>query len=114
MMCYSENRGKKFWIRRAIFIPIAIVAGVFIFGSLVMFLWNSILPAVLGVSIITFWQALGILVLSKILFGGFRGGHGHHHKAHEWHGRWMQMNPEEREKMKEEWRGRCGSQTKAE
>jgi len=83
MMCYSENRGKKFWIRRAIFIPIAIVAGVFIFGSLVMFLWNSILPAVLGVSIITFWQALGILVLSKILFGGFRGGHGHHHKAHE-------------------------------
>jgi Ca2+/H+ antiporter, TMEM165/GDT1 family len=114
MMCCSENRGRKFWIKRAIFIPLAIVAGVFIFGSLVMYLWNSILPAVLGVSVITFWQALGILVLSKILFGGFRGGHGHMHKGHEMHSRWMHMNPEEREKMKAEWRNRCVSPEKAE
>jgi Ca2+/H+ antiporter, TMEM165/GDT1 family len=114
MMCCSENRGKKFWIKRAIFIPIAIVAGVFIFGSLVMLLWNSLLPAVFGISTITFWQALGILVLSKILFGGFRSGHGHHHRAHEWHRRWMHLSPEEWEKMKEEWRGRCGSQVKEE
>jgi Ca2+/H+ antiporter, TMEM165/GDT1 family len=114
MMCWNENRGRKFWIKRAIFIPLAIIAGVFIFGSLVMFLWNSILPAVLGVSAITFWQALGILVLSKILFGGFRGGHGHMRGGREMHSKWMHMNPEEREKMKAEWRNRCGSPEKAE
>jgi len=108
-MCYNENRGKKFWIKRAIFIPIAVVAGVFIFGSLVMLLWNNLLPALFGISTITFWQALGILVLSKILFGGFRGGHGHFRKEHEMHSRWMHLSPEEREKMKAEWRNRCGS-----
>ena len=110
MMCYGQERGRNFWIKRAIFIPIAIAAGVFIFGSAVMYLWNAILPAVLGISTITFWQALGILVLSKILFGGFRGGHGHprfHGHSHEMREKWMHLNPEEREKMKAEWRGRC-------
>jgi Ca2+/H+ antiporter, TMEM165/GDT1 family len=114
MMCCNENRGKSFWIKRAIFIPIAIAAGVFIFGSLVMFLWNSILPAVFGISTITFWQALGILVLSKILFGGFKGGHGHSHSGHHWRGKWMHLSPEEREKMKEEWRSRCNTPVKEE
>jgi hypothetical protein len=114
MMCYSENRGKNFWIKRAIFIPIAIAAGVFIFGSLVMFLWNSILPVVFGISTITFWQALGILVLSKILFGGFGHGRGHSHSGHDWKGHHMHLNPEEREKMKAEWRNRCRTEPKAE
>jgi Ca2+/H+ antiporter, TMEM165/GDT1 family len=112
MMCYGQERGKKFWIKRAIFIPIAIAAGVFIFGSVVMLLWNGILPAVIGVSTITFWQALGILALSKILFGGFGGAHGHHKcngDGHERKGRWMHLSPEERETMKEEWRSRCGA-----
>jgi Ca2+/H+ antiporter, TMEM165/GDT1 family len=108
MMCCGKERGRNFWIKGAIFIPIAIAAGVFIFGSAVMLLWNALLPAVLGVSTITFWQALGILVLSKILFGGFRCGHGHHRcHGHDWHEKWMHLSPEEREKMKAEWRGRC-------
>ena len=67
MMCWGKERGKKFWIKKAIFIPIAIAAGIFIFGSVVMLLWNAILPSVIGVSTITFWQAIGILILSKIL-----------------------------------------------
>ena len=113
-MCYNEDRGRNFWIKRAIFIPLAIAAGVFIFGSLVMFLWNSILPVVFGISTITFWQALGILVLSKILFGGFSGGRGHHHSGYGWRGRDMHLNPEEREKMREEWRNRCMNQPKQE
>lgn len=113
-MCYSENRGKNFWIKRAIFIPIAVAAGIFVFGSFVMFLWNSILATVLGISMITFWQALGILVLSKILFGGFRGGHGQSHSGFHHHGKWMHLSPEEKEKMKEEWRNRCDTRPKEE
>ena len=110
MMCCGQERGKHFWLKRVIIIPIAIAAGVFVFGSVVMLLWNGILPAVLGVSTITFWQALGILVLSKILFGGFGGGQGHHKWHGEepaWKGKWMHLSPEEREKMKEEWHNRC-------
>jgi hypothetical protein len=103
--------GRNFWIKRAIFIPIAIAAGIFIFGSVVMYLWNAILPGVLGIGAITFWQAIGILVLSKILFGGWKGGHGHQKwNAHspEMREKWMHLSPEEREKMRAEWRGRCG------
>jgi Ca2+/H+ antiporter, TMEM165/GDT1 family len=118
MYCCGEKRGAGFWIKRAIFIPIAIAAGIFLFGFVVMSLWNCLLPSIIGVGTITFWQALGILILSKILFGGFRGGPGHHHNMHkhgrEWHRKWMNMTPEEREKMKAEWRGRCGSETKNE
>jgi Ca2+/H+ antiporter, TMEM165/GDT1 family len=117
MMCYGQERGRNFWIKRAIFIPIAIAAGIFIFGTLVMYLWNAIIPAVLGLGIITFWQALGILVLSKILFGGYRGGHGHynfHKHGREMREKWMHLTPEEREKMKAEWRGRCGYPPKQE
>lgn len=114
MMCYSENRGKNFWIKRAIFIPIAVATGVFVFGTLVMFLWNSILPVVFGISTITFWQALGILVLSKILFGGFGRGHSYKHSGYNWKSHHMHLNPEEREKMKDEWRSRCRTEPKAE
>lgn len=118
MMCCGEKRGKGYWTKRAIFIPIAIAAGVFIFGWVVMQLWNGLLPEILGVGTVTFWQALGILVLSKILFGSFHGGHRHskyhHSHAHNWHGKWMHMNPEEREKMKAEWKERCCPDTKYE
>ena len=101
----------KFGKRKWLFIPI-FIAAVFLFGAIVMGLWNAILPAVIGVKSISLWQALGILVLSKILFGGFHGGwRGRHGKE-----RWMEMkqkfsamSPEEREKLKEEWKSRCGT-----
>ncbi|MDP2335490.1 MAG: hypothetical protein Q8N05_03365 [Bacteroidota bacterium] len=114
MMWNNEKRGKNFWIKRAVFIPIAIVAGVYLFGNLVMFLWNSILPAVFGFGTITFWQALGLLVLSKILFGGFSGHHGRRHSCHHRGDQWRHLTPEEKEKMKEEWRSRCRTQPEAE
>jgi len=117
MMCCGQERGKSFWIKRALFIPLAIAAGIFIFGGVVMLLWNGILPAILGIGTITFWQAIGILVLSKILFGGFGGGHGHpryHGGGHMWREKWMHLSPEEREKMKAEWRSRCAPPVKPE
>ncbi|MEP6467802.1 MAG: hypothetical protein ABJB05_15940 [Parafilimonas sp.] len=102
---------KKFWIKKGLmFLGIFIVA-VLGFGFLVMALWNAILPAVLGVKAITFLQALGILLLSKILFGGFKGRGGGRHRR----GKWMEMkqkfagmSAEDREKFKSEWKTRCG------
>lgn len=81
-----------------------------ILSFVVMRLWNWLTPGLFGWHVITFWQALGILILSKILFGGFRGRPGPHVQ---WRGRmmerWAHMTPEEREKFRESMRGRCGS-----
>jgi hypothetical protein len=81
-----------------------------LFTYVVMSLWNWLMPALFGWHAINFWQALGILVLSKILFGGFRGGP---HRDWNWRRRmferWETMTPEEREKFREGMRGRCGS-----
>jgi hypothetical protein len=97
------------WVARAIRIGIFAMMAMTVFGFVVMSLWNWLGPAVFGAHTITFWQALGILILSKILFGGFRGrpGFGGH-----WRGRmrarWEQMTPEEREKFREGMARRCG------
>src|SRR5436190_7653596 len=100
----------QFWVRRIVmFILIGAIA-ILVFGGIVMLLWNNVLAQVTNVSTITFLQALGILVLSKILFGGFRGGWGP--RRYYWKRRMMQkwnnMTPEEREKFKTEWQTRCG------
>jgi hypothetical protein len=77
----------------------------------VMRLWNWLTPVMFGWHIITFWQALGILFLCKILFGGFRGFRGGPGRHLQWRRRmferWEQMTPEEREKFRESMRG-CG------
>src|SRR5882672_7698109 len=90
------------WVKRGLKFAVIGAVAVAVFGFVVMSLWNWLAPAVFGLRSITFWQALGILILSKILFGGFRGrpGYGGH-----WRGRmndrWQQMTPEEREKLRQ-------------
>jgi hypothetical protein len=93
-------------------IPPAIVVFMAIFGEVVMHLWNWLLPALFGWHPIGFWQALGLLVLCRILFGGF-GGHGpsRSRMQRRWAERWEQMTPEEREKFRHGMRGRCGGFT---
>lgn len=103
-----ENKFRK---KKLLFIPV-FIAAVFLFGAIVMGLWNAILPAVIGVKAINLWQALGILTLSKILFGGFHGGWRGKYR----NGRWIEMKekfaamtPEEKEKFKSEWKNRCAT-----
>jgi len=88
------------------FAAIAIVAAA-VFSFIVMSLWNWILPPVTGWHAITYWQALGLLVLSKILFGGFRGGPRMYWRRRMME-KWDQMTPEERVKFREGMRSRCG------
>ncbi|MEQ6124739.1 hypothetical protein AAON49_11090 [Pseudotenacibaculum sp. MALMAid0570] len=45
-----------------------------LFGYVIMYLWNWLMPSIFGLTTITFWQAIGLCLLSKILFGGFGGG----------------------------------------
>lgn len=90
------------------FVPFAILF-LAVFTFVLMRLWNWLMPALFGWHLITFWQALGLLVLSKILFGGFRGSGAYRNRY--WRGRmmerWEQMTPEEREKFRDAMRG-CG------
>ncbi len=79
--------------RKVLFIlPLAILAAL-VFGFVVMSLWNWLVPALFGGKVITYWQALGVLVLSRILVGGFGGRGRFVHK-------WDQLTPEEREKFR--------------
>lgn len=100
-----------FYRGRFIFIPLAVAAFLSLASFVVMNLWNWLVPAIFHLSAITFWQAMGIFVLSKILFGfgkgGPRGGGG----AWMRHGmaeKFKHMSPEEKEKFKEKWGQRCG------
>lgn len=95
----------KFRNRKFLFIIPFII--LFALTGIVMWLWNSILPDVVGVKTITFWQAMGILVLSKILFGGFHGFKRNKDiKRDRFFSKIRNMSPEEREKFREEWKNK--------
>jgi len=104
---------KRFWIRRTPFIFALALVGIFVFGELVMILWNGVMPQIFHLPVIGFWQALGLLALSRVLFGGFPSG-----PRPYWRNRarqkWMNMTPEERERFKEEWSRRCGGRYRTE
>jgi Ca2+/H+ antiporter, TMEM165/GDT1 family len=95
-------------IKKVVKVAVIAVMAATAFGFLVMSLWNWLAPAVFGLHTITFWQALGILILSKILFGGFHGRPGGGHWRHRMGGRWQEMTPEEREKFRQGMISRCG------
>jgi hypothetical protein len=98
---------RKKWV---IFVaPPAVALLVVIFGELVMHLWNWLVPAIFGLRTITFWQGIGLLVLCRMLFGGFgHRGADRSRGRHRCGERWEQMTPEEREKFCKERRGRWG------
>jgi hypothetical protein len=61
------------WILLALVAPPLFLLFVAIGGEVVRQLWNWLLPSIFGWRPITFWQALGMLALCRILFGGFGG-----------------------------------------
>jgi hypothetical protein len=101
------RRKKLFFIIPAAIVGITLFMG--IGGWLVMHLWNWLLPALFGWRMITFWQALAMLVLCRILFGGVSGrGMHRRYSGRRMGGRWGNMTPEEREKFREGMRAKWG------
>ena len=77
-------------------------------GWIVQLLWNALLPSIFGLPSITLWQAIGLLLLSKILFGKIGSpGQSPSHKAKRWKNKWKNMSDEEKAKFREKWRERC-------
>ena len=90
-------------------IALLVLVGIAVLGWVVMALWNWLMPALFsGANTINYLQALGLLLLSKILFGGFRGRgcHGRWHRH-----RLENMTPEEREKFQAGMRGCYGGKS---
>ena len=104
-------RKKLIWIAPAAILGMAVV--IFIGGEIVMRLWNWLLPTLFGWHTITFWQGFGMLALCRILFGGsgwHRSGRSNFRRRIDERRaeRWEKMTPEERERFRQSWRGRCG------
>ena len=105
-VAYRQRFGFR---KKLIFIPFLIVGILALVSYVVMLLWNNLIPDIFHVTAITYWQALGLLVLCKILFGfgGPRGRGGApwmHHKME----RFKNMSLEEQQRFREEMRARCG------
>lgn len=91
-------------------IPFVIAAVVLIFGFVVMWLWNAVMPQVFGVTAITYWQAVILLVLSKIFFHGWHSNHRDKFHDHadlkyrsslaKW---WMCLSDEEKTRLRKSW-----------
>jgi len=84
---------KKFKIVGGIFAFIAVFAAV---TAIVMLLWNALIPSVIGWGAISYWQSAGLIVLSRLLLGGFGKGrmfhpHGFKHNKHFKHARMHKM-----------------------
>ena len=100
------------WILRGMKLIGIFLVATLVIGFIVMLLWNALIPDIFKGPGITFWQAVGLLLLSHILLRGW----GRWRYANGWHrARWRHrleaklaaMTPEEREKFKSEWRHRC-------
>jgi hypothetical protein len=112
---------KRWWILKGIKMFFLFLLFGAAMSYLVMSLWNWLMPVVFGLSIINFWQAIGLLLLAKIIFGFGRGNWGHSgNYASHWKEQgtalWKEkmedklkaMTPEDREKFRAEWKKRCG------
>lgn len=104
------------WVGKGVAFVVAVLALIALLSYVVMRLWNALIPDLFHGPLLGFWQAAGLLVLSKILFGGLRGRHGHggwhehhHRKRQMWREKWAGMTPEERERLRGKFQHRwCG------
>ena len=100
---------RRKWILLAPLAILGILLFIAIGGEVVLHLWNWLLPPLFGWRQITFWQALGMLALCRILFGGF-GCHGsvRSNVRRRIEERCEKMTPEERERLRQRMRARWG------
>ena len=110
------KRTHIFWTIKAVAMA---VLGVTLVGFVVMGLWNALVPALFRGPALNFWQALGLLALTRLLIGSiFRGWRGRSGKSSHWRERWEaklhRMTPEEREKIRQAYDRRCGHRRSAE
>lgn len=99
-------------ILKFVMIAILVVLMAALFGFVVKGLWNWLTPPLFGFKTIGYWQAVGLVVLTRLLFGGFRGpGRRCGYRRNRMKERWEQMTPEERERLRDWFQTRWGRAT---
>lgn len=97
------NKMKGYWFAK---IALMVILFFTVVTGVVMYLWNWLMPDIFSLRPITFWEAAGILLLSKILFGFGKKG-GHHPGGPSWKHKWGGMTEDQKnqwkEKFKEKW-----------
>jgi hypothetical protein len=98
-----KKKREKFY-----FVPFIIIAVIAILSAIVMLLWNNVLVDIVNVKKITYWQAAGLFILSKILFTSFRPGPpgGFRRGGPPWRNKLMNLSQEERDQFRKEWEQR--------
>lgn len=93
-----RSRGNRI-ARMVMLAVVALPLFILVTGGVVFYLWNWLAPMLFGFKTITFWQAFGLLVLCRMLFGGFGMGGGHRRSdwGHRMRARVQQMSPEQRD-----------------
>lgn len=94
---------RRYWMMKVAAFLVFAPALVALLSFVVMSLWNALIPSLFSGPVVGFWQAAGLLVLCRLLFGGFRPHGGGHHRWHRraWRERWQRMSPEERERFRD-------------
>jgi len=105
---------RSFWLKKAIKFVFFAALFVALAGFVTMSLWNWLMPLIFRLPTLTFWQAIGLLLLSRLLTGGFgRGGHGSRSRWAAWkrqtQERMEAFSPAEREKFRQQMRSRCAA-----
>jgi hypothetical protein len=108
----NTTNKSNFQKRKLFFFPLFLIA-FFSLSAVVMLLWNWIIPSITTFGALTYWKAMGLLVLSKILFGGFQFKR-HHHKMHQhfeqhapFKDKFLEMTDEEKQQFKDQFKNRC-------
>lgn len=104
----SHMNGRRRWIWKGMaFAGLALLA-LAALSVVVMLLWNALVPSLFGGPALHYMQAAGLLVLSRVLFGGLRARHWHRPWGHRrWREHWESLTPEERARLREKYRGHC-------
>ena len=96
------------WMFRILKFAAFLAVAFLVFGFVVTRLWNFVMPPLFGFHLITFWQAVALIALGRLLFVGFRPRSGGMFWRRRMMERWGGMTPEQREKFREGMRGGCG------
>ncbi len=104
---------KKWMFFKGVKIMLFATSAAIVFGYLVVWLWNALIPEIFHANPITFWQGIGLLVLSRILFGGFGHKWGGANRKHgmfkeKLEQKMASMSPEELMEFQAKWKNHCG------
>jgi len=101
-MKYNFKKGKGVFV-------LLFITMIFALSGVVMLLWNVVLPDLLNVNPISYWQSMGLLALSRILFGRFGKPNRPEFAQTKFKEKVRNMTIEEKEEFKEKWKSRCAN-----